>query len=129
MTNGALVRPDRGEGEPFPDALRRRPSEAVTPDPLPCRNADPELWFAESRAKVDAAKALCRQCPVQELCLAGALERREPWGVWGGQVFAHGVVVAIKRGRGRPRKDEVAPAGGPALVPQAVAAPSVCRSR
>ncbi len=36
-------------------------------------------------------------------CLAGALERREPWGVWGGELFVSGVVVARKRPRGRPR--------------------------
>ena len=30
--------------------------------------------------------------------------RREPWGVWGGEVFVEGRVVAVKRGRGRPRK-------------------------
>ncbi|HEX6577357.1 MAG TPA: WhiB family transcriptional regulator, partial [Jiangellaceae bacterium] len=34
--------------------------------------------------------------------------RREPWGVWGGELFISGVVVARKRPRGRPRKTEVA---------------------
>ena len=34
-----------------------------------------------------------------------ALERREPWGVWGGQLFLAGVVIPRKRPRGRPRKD------------------------
>jgi WhiB family redox-sensing transcriptional regulator len=71
---------------------------------LPCRMVDPELFFAEGPADVEAAKALCRDCPIQEACLAGALERREPWGVWGGQLFIGGVVVARKRPRGRPRK-------------------------
>jgi len=71
---------------------------------LPCRQVDPELFFAEAPADVEAAKALCRDCPIQEACLAGALERREPWGVWGGQLFIGGVVVARKRPRGRPRK-------------------------
>ena len=41
-------------------------------------------------------------------CLAGALDRQEPWGVWGGQLFIQGVVVARKRPRGRPRKNPVA---------------------
>jgi WhiB family redox-sensing transcriptional regulator len=40
-------------------------------------------------------------------CLAGALARREPWGVWGGQIFERGTVVARKRPRGRPRKADV----------------------
>ena len=74
------------------------------PDDLPCRLVDPDLFFAESPADVEAAKALCLDCPVREVCLQGALERREPWGVWGGQLFVQGVVVPRKRPRGRPRK-------------------------
>ena len=34
----------------------------------------------------------------------GAIERNEPWGVWGGEIFDRGVVIARKRPRGRPRK-------------------------
>jgi WhiB family redox-sensing transcriptional regulator len=75
---------------------------------LPCRSADPELFFAESPADVELAKELCRDCPVRMQCLAGALERREPWGVWGGELLIQGVVVPRKRPRGRPRKTEVA---------------------
>ncbi len=74
-------------------------------DRLPCRVNDPELWFAESPNDVEFAKELCGDCPVQELCLSGALERREPWGVWGGELFLSGVVIPRKRPRGRPRKD------------------------
>ncbi len=72
---------------------------------LPCRVNDPELWFAESPTDVEAAKALCLDCPVQQMCLTGALERREPWGVWGGELFLQGVVIPRKRPRGRPRKN------------------------
>jgi WhiB family transcriptional regulator, redox-sensing transcriptional regulator len=83
---------------------------------LPCRQGNADLFFAEAPADVEAAKALCRDCPIQEACLAGALERREPWGVWGGQLFIGGVVVARKRPRGRPRKyplpEPFAPAAG-----------------
>ncbi len=83
-------------------------NEAGAPSraPLPCRVNDAELWFAESPDDVERAKALCRDCPVRALCLNGALERREPWGVWGGQLFLHGVVIPRKRPRGRPRKHE-----------------------
>ena len=77
-------------------------------DGLPCRLVDPDLFFAESPADVEAAKALCRTCPVREACLGGALERREPWGVWGGELFVQGVVVARKRPRGRPPKHPLA---------------------
>jgi WhiB family transcriptional regulator, redox-sensing transcriptional regulator len=76
-------------------------------DGLPCRMVDPEVFFAESPADVESAKALCQDCPVRTGCLAGALERREPWGVWGGELFIGGVVVARKRPRGRPRKHPV----------------------
>ena len=71
---------------------------------LPCRVGDPDLWFAESPAQLEQAKSLCAQCPVRRVCLAGALDRGEPWGVWGGEIFDHGVVIARKRPRGRPRK-------------------------
>ena len=81
---------------------------ALVPAPLPCHTVDPDLWFAESPADVETAKALCTSCPRMAACLAGALERREPWGVWGGQLVLSGVVVPRKRPRGRPRKDEVA---------------------
>jgi WhiB family redox-sensing transcriptional regulator len=72
---------------------------------LPCRANDAELFFAESPSDVELAKALCQACPVRTECLAGALERREPWGVWGGELFQHGVVIPRKRPRGRPRKN------------------------
>ncbi len=75
---------------------------------IPCRANDAELWFAERTDEVEQAKALCAGCPVREGCLAGAIARQEPWGVWGGEVFVDGVVVARKRGRGRPRKVEAA---------------------
>lgn len=85
------------------------PEEGVQFDQaMPCRVFDAELWFAESPADVERAKALCLGCPVRQACLAGALERREPWGVWGGELFLAGVVVPRKRPRGRPRKCDVA---------------------
>ncbi len=81
---------------------------AIDETELPCRVNDPELYFAESPSDVELAKALCQDCPVRAECLAGALERREPWGVWGGELFLSGVVIPRKRPRGRPRKDAAA---------------------
>ena len=74
---------------------------------LPCTE-DPELFFAEAPADVEAAKALCRGCRARIGCLEGALERREPWGVWGGELLLRGTVVPRKRPRGRPRKEDAA---------------------
>ncbi len=75
---------------------------------VPCHEQDPELWFADTPIGVETAKALCQGCPLRPECLAGALERSEPWGVWGGELVEHGVVVPRKRPRGRPRKTDVA---------------------
>jgi WhiB family redox-sensing transcriptional regulator len=73
---------------------------------LPCTE-DPELFFAESPQDVEQAKAMCRGCPARLACLGGALERKEPWGVWGGELLVSGTIVPGKRPRGRPRKDVV----------------------
>ncbi|MPZ27772.1 MAG: WhiB family transcriptional regulator [Micromonosporaceae bacterium] len=85
-----------------------RPAPRVEPDALPCRNFDPDLWFSDSPAELELAKSLCGGCPLRLECLAGAVERQEPWGVWGGEIFEHGRVVARKRPRGRPRKEDLA---------------------
>ncbi|HVA59401.1 MAG TPA: WhiB family transcriptional regulator [Mycobacteriales bacterium] len=82
--------------------------DVVAEPALPCWDVDPDLFFAESPADVEFAKAVCGDCPLRPACLAGALERREPWGVWGGELLVGGVVVARKRPRGRPRKNDVA---------------------
>ncbi|MFR9732206.1 WhiB family transcriptional regulator [Saccharopolyspora sp. MS10] len=89
------------------------------PEEVPCRT-DPDLWFAESPGDLERAKALCGRCPLRARCLEGALSRGEPWGVWGGEIFERGAVVARKRPRGRPRK-QPAPAG-PATVVAATTA-------
>lgn len=75
----------------------------------PCRSHDPELWFAQTPAEVERAKSLCGDCPFRGRCLADAIARREPWGVWGGELLLQGVVVPRKRPRGRPRKEEARP--------------------
>lgn len=75
---------------------------------LPCHEQDPEIFFAEHPAVLDKAKQVCASCPVRTPCLDGALERGEPWGVWGGELFERGRVITFKRARGRPRKSDVA---------------------
>ena len=89
------------------DAADPGDDELRTGCDIPCRVNDAELWFAESPADVEFAKALCQACPVRDACLDGAKQRREPWGVWGGELFVAGVVVPRKRPRGRPRKNDV----------------------
>ncbi len=60
------------------------------------------VFFSDDLADISAAKSLCAQCPVMLECLEGALARREPAGVWGGQLFSGGRIVARKRRPGRP---------------------------
>lgn len=78
---------------------------------VPCRDSDPRLWFSETVDSVARAKRLCHDCPLRLECLAGAVRRQEPWGVWGGELFDRGVPVATKRRAGRPRKNDGATTG------------------
>jgi WhiB family redox-sensing transcriptional regulator len=87
---------------------RLRAATARGVQELPCRTFDPDLWFSDSPADLELAKSLCTECPLRAECLAGAIERGEPWGVWGGEIFERGAVVPRKRPRGRPRKEDVA---------------------
>lgn len=102
-TDGMTVR-----GDPFTLGALHDRAHVVEEALLPCRVNDPELWFAESPTEVEYAKALCLDCPVREICLTGALDRSEPWGVWGGELFLSGTVIPRKRPRGRPRKHAAA---------------------
>ena len=75
------------------------------PDDVPCRVEDAELWFAETPADSSRPRPSARTA--RPACLPGGRpERREPWGVWGGEIFERGAIIARKRPRGRPRKDE-----------------------
>lgn len=77
------------------------------------------LFFSDHVADIARAKAMCGLCPLRQSCLAGALEREEPWGVWGGELLSGGRVIANKRPCGRPPKrprpevvyDEMGPVG------------------
>lgn len=74
------------------------------------------LFFSESLDDIVAAKALCGECPVRQPCREGALARREPSGVWGGELFFQGKILTHKRKRGRPRKARPAEAPVPAQL-------------
>ncbi len=58
-------------------------------DRAACR-AVPTEWFfpvgrnADSVEQTEAAKAVCRSCPVREFCLGFALETDQELGIWGG---------------------------------------------
>lgn len=73
---------------------------------LPCQVGDPDLWFGDTPAELERAKHLCGDCPMRNACLRSAIARNEPWGVWGGEIFERGTIIARKRPRGRPRKQD-----------------------
>jgi Transcription factor WhiB len=53
-----------------------------------CLGTDPEAWFSTRRNVVVACVRICAGCPLRQACLAGALDRDEQFGVWGGVVFS-----------------------------------------
>ena len=107
------------------DLIRESESSAVDWSLARCRDGAGtllSLFFSEQLDDIATAKAFCVACPVREACLTGALARREPWGVWGGELISNGKVLAQKRKRGRPPKArpvEVAEVTADAEVPAA----------
>lgn len=52
-----------------------------------CIGAEPlYVDYQRPPSRADAA-ALCRGCPLLELCDEAARKRRPAWGVWGGKVY------------------------------------------
>lgn len=62
------------------------------------------LFFSDHVLDIARAKAICARCALSESCLRDALDREEPWGVWGGELLSGGRIVANKRPGGRPPK-------------------------
>lgn len=62
------------------------------------------LFFSDDVVDIGRAKAICSKCTLSTTCLEGAVERAEPWGVWGGELVDNGRIVLNKRPRGRPPK-------------------------
>lgn len=54
-----------------------------------CRYRDANLFFPAGStgaaiAQIEAAKSVCRSCPVADACLQFALETNQEAGIWGG---------------------------------------------
>lgn len=89
------------------DALGVSDASAANWSRARCRDGNgtlTHLFFSDEPIATARAKAICSKCPLSAACLEGALERAEPWGVWGGQLIETGRIVADKRPRGRPPK-------------------------
>ncbi len=105
---------DRPHISPVSGAIVALPTAAVQASPFAqdwwalaaCRAVPDakDLFFSEELTDMAAAKRICADCPVISPCLEEAVNRSEPCGVWGGQLFDNGRIVMIKRRRGRPPK-------------------------
>jgi WhiB family redox-sensing transcriptional regulator len=62
------------------------------------------LFFSDDLVDIGRAKAICNRCQLRDNCLADAVRREEPWGVWGGELLLNGRIVTSKRACGRPPK-------------------------
>lgn len=49
-----------------------------------CRGIDTEQFYSENVNSSRSVRLVCGQCAVREICLMDALERNEPYGIWGG---------------------------------------------
>jgi WhiB family redox-sensing transcriptional regulator len=49
-----------------------------------CAEVDPEIFFPDKGESAAPAKRVCRACEVRPECLQDALDRNEPFGIWGG---------------------------------------------
>lgn len=72
-----------------PDAIGHQELRENWRDDAACRHADPDLFFPISTAgpaldQIDQAKRICQACPVQQRCLAWALELGIESGIWAG---------------------------------------------
>ena len=77
-------------------------------DEAQCRDGEASLsgvFFSEELQDIARAKSICAGCPVMNECLEGAIVRREPWGVWGGQLFLNGQDPGDQAASGPPAQE------------------------
>jgi WhiB family redox-sensing transcriptional regulator len=89
--------PDRDPADP--DATLRSPARCADGN-----GTLTHLFFSDDEFDIARAKAICSKCGRASQCLGDALDRAEAYGVWGGELLVDGVVISVKRGRGRPPK-------------------------
>ncbi len=75
-------------------------------DRAACLHEDPDLFFpvgttGPAIAQAEAAKAICRRCPVREECLEFAMRTGQAFGIWGG--LTEEERRALRRARTRRR--------------------------
>ena len=104
MTLLDFIRTDTAEITTELDEIVDEPAKSSFPRCADGNGTLTHLFFSDDEFDIARAKAICGKCGLADTCLSDALDRAEPYGVWGGQLLVEGVVVAVKRGRGRPPK-------------------------
>ena len=66
-----------------------------------CLDRDPGLFFDDSEIGVEAARAVCKLCPIRQFCLDWALTRPERYGVWGGTTQDERKIIGYRKLRKR----------------------------
>jgi WhiB family transcriptional regulator, redox-sensing transcriptional regulator len=82
-----------------------------------CRDTDPDTFFpsqpdsaGQTGAKgLEAARTICRTCPVQPECLEYALTHHEKFGVWGGTSERERRKIRRARANGDPTAGRMPP--------------------
>lgn len=77
-----------------------------------CRGMDSSVFFSPNgerglarRRREEAARAICRTCPVSSPCALFAKASREPYGVWGGHTEAERRADIVRhRAAGNPAR-------------------------
>lgn len=69
-----------------------------------CAQVDTEIFFLDKGDPPAPAKRICAACPVRVDCLTEALDRNEPYGIWGGLAPRERQRLRLDTGRltGRP---------------------------
>jgi WhiB family redox-sensing transcriptional regulator len=90
-----------------PSFVARPPVDRIITTRARCydpRGLYTNLFHSDDQRDIARAKAICARCTVREPCLARAIERVEPCGVWGGELLVDGAIAAYPRRRGRRPK-------------------------
>ncbi|MFI8083800.1 WhiB family transcriptional regulator [Kitasatospora sp. NPDC086009] len=68
-----------------------------------CTDVDPDLFFPadDDEFSERRARQICAGCPVREMCLALAMKRREPHGIFGGLDETERQALARRQRRAR----------------------------
>lgn len=121
MTTTAGRRTGRAVRTTLSNPAPRATTETSWQSQAACSTADADLHFPSGDKGVEAAKAVCRRCPVMLACQDWALATGQTSGVWGG--LSEDELKAARKRRGRADvspdvavADQLAAAHGPNLL-------------